>query len=397
MPSAEVATLAKLRARGWYLSEEGLEICMDELTPSGSGSKRDDAKGPSVDEIIAVAKNIDIKTIGVPFLSDLLKQKATSDKATTTEVVLQVQKIRNISAPKINENSNSAPRMLRLNLSDGYSSIKGVEIELVPGLNLNLPPGTKVHVALCGKDQSRAETPGSFVNNYLLLGPTSITVIGGRVPDLVDKWELMRSVAAQNRVQSMAGDSEGCPPWIPFGSGQKTTPQNANKNFKALPGAKGPGRSDGEGAMGDSSSAVNQDFENHRRTAINEASAKGAKKGTAPHVRQDSDKDRSKDSKEDSKTSKKGSGGGPSAKSETAVNGTNGSKSGETSNHSKTGSLKRNATEVSGESKAPPAPVADRKSTSTPVASSSPTSKSVVLVSLLTVRKVPKHFIFLFL
>ncbi len=51
-----------------------------------------------------------------------------------------------------------------------------------------------MRVKLPARDNANADpsVPGGFVNNYLTLGPSIITVIGGRVPDLADKWELMQ-------------------------------------------------------------------------------------------------------------------------------------------------------------------------------------------------------------
>ena len=44
-------------------------------------------------------------------------------------VILQIQKIRNIAAPKNNEESKAAPRMLKFSLSDGKNSYQAVELE----------------------------------------------------------------------------------------------------------------------------------------------------------------------------------------------------------------------------------------------------------------------------
>lgn len=49
-------------------------------------------------------------------------------------IVLQIQKIRNISAPKGNEESKAAPRMLKLSLTDGKNNYQAVEIEHISAL-----------------------------------------------------------------------------------------------------------------------------------------------------------------------------------------------------------------------------------------------------------------------
>ena len=43
----------------------------------------------------------------------------------------QVQKVRNVAAPKANEGSQAAPRMLKLTLTDGVSSVNAIELETI--------------------------------------------------------------------------------------------------------------------------------------------------------------------------------------------------------------------------------------------------------------------------
>ena len=52
------------------------------------------------------------------------------------KIVVQIQKIRNVSAPKANEESRSAPRMLKLTLTDGHTCCQAVELESIPSLRL---------------------------------------------------------------------------------------------------------------------------------------------------------------------------------------------------------------------------------------------------------------------
>lgn len=58
-------------------------------------------------------------------------------------VVLQILKLRNISAPKSNESSKTAPRMLKLQLTDGQHTYSAIELEPT-ALSLETKPGTKV-------------------------------------------------------------------------------------------------------------------------------------------------------------------------------------------------------------------------------------------------------------
>ena len=48
--------------------------------------------------------------------------------------VVQILKVRNISAPKDNEESQVAPQMLKCTLTDGHGSCVALELEKVSGL-----------------------------------------------------------------------------------------------------------------------------------------------------------------------------------------------------------------------------------------------------------------------
>jgi tudor domain-containing protein 3 len=58
-------------------------------------------------------------------------------------VVLQILKTRNISAPKANENSKTAPKLLKIQLTDGQNTYSAIEMEPT-ALSLDTKPGTKV-------------------------------------------------------------------------------------------------------------------------------------------------------------------------------------------------------------------------------------------------------------
>lgn len=95
-----------------------------------------------------------------------------------------------MSAPKANEESSHAPRMLKLTLNDGKSSCTGLEISLISSLSINTPPGTKVLLNNEGLEAC---------HGVLWLTPTIITVLGGRVTHMIEKWELNRSLAKHTR------------------------------------------------------------------------------------------------------------------------------------------------------------------------------------------------------
>lgn len=108
-------------------------------------------------------------------------------------IVVQIQKIRNVAAPKANEESTSAPRMLKVTLHDGKASCTGLETTPLPALSINTPPGTKV--LLKNEDLE-------VCHGVIWLTPTVISVLGGKVSHMIEKWELNRSLAKHTRGKS---------------------------------------------------------------------------------------------------------------------------------------------------------------------------------------------------
>lgn len=105
---------------------------------------------------------------------------------------MQIHKIRNIAAPKSNEDSQVAPRMLKLTLTDGYSFCQGIECESIPELNVDrVPPGSKVLLK-----------NANIRSGYILLNPSCCIYLGGKVPTLYEKWEVSRSLLKTTRKRS---------------------------------------------------------------------------------------------------------------------------------------------------------------------------------------------------
>ncbi|XP_012578732.1 PREDICTED: tudor domain-containing protein 3 isoform X2 [Condylura cristata] len=187
---AEVPSAALSQA-GWFLSDEGIEAC------TSSPDK------VNINDIILIALNTDLRTIGKKFLpSDINGGKVEKLEG---PCVLQIQKIRNVAAPKDNEESQAAPRMLRLQMTDGHISCTAVEFSYMSKISLNTPPGTKVK--LTGIVDIK--------NGFLLLNDSNTTVLGGEVEHLIEKWELQRSLSKHSR--SNIGTEGGPPPFVPFG------------------------------------------------------------------------------------------------------------------------------------------------------------------------------------
>ncbi|EGV92266.1 Tudor domain-containing protein 3 [Cricetulus griseus] len=136
------------------------------------------------------SENGDLRTIGKKFLpSDINGGKVEKLEG---PCVLQIQKVRNIAAPKDNEESQAAPRMLRLQMTDGHTSCMAVEFNYISKLSLNTPPGTKL----------RLSGVVDVKNGFLLLSDSNTTVLGGEVEHLIDKWELQRKCESNVQVDS---------------------------------------------------------------------------------------------------------------------------------------------------------------------------------------------------
>uniref|UniRef100_A0A8B9KQE9 Tudor domain-containing protein 3 n=1 Tax=Astyanax mexicanus TaxID=7994 RepID=A0A8B9KQE9_ASTMX len=174
------------------LVKEGIEEC-----------KSSEKEKVTVTDIINVALNSDLRPIGKSFLpADINSGRVEKLEG---PCVLQIQRIRNVSAPKENEDSQAAPRMLRLQMTDGQTMCTGLEFKHLSKISLNTPPGTKVK--LLGTVQMK--------NGLLLLDDSKIAVLGGEVDHMIEKWELQRSLAKHSR--SNVGAEGGPPPFLPFG------------------------------------------------------------------------------------------------------------------------------------------------------------------------------------
>ncbi|XP_035484591.1 tudor domain-containing protein 3 isoform X1 [Scophthalmus maximus] len=180
-----------LTNEGWYLSDEGI------------ADLKGSAERITHSDIIRIALNNDLRSTGRKFLPPDINSGRT--EKLVGPCVLQVQKVRNISAPKNHEESQGAPRMLRLQMTDGHTTCVGLEFKHLSKISLNTPPGTKVK--LLGTVEVK--------NGLLLLDDSKISVLGGEVDHMVEKWELQRSLAKHSR--NNIGAEGGPPPFVAFG------------------------------------------------------------------------------------------------------------------------------------------------------------------------------------
>ncbi|KAK7474270.1 hypothetical protein BaRGS_00034513 [Batillaria attramentaria] len=203
----------ELARRGWHLTTEGLDQCAE------NGNK-------SADVVIQNALNTDLRDIGEKWLPGELGSGRTKVDYVEGPAVLQLIKLRNLSAPKDNEESQAAPRLWKMTLSDGQSNCVAIALEPLKNLSLLTPPGTKVLL------QGTVDVESC----YLLLTNKNARVLGGRVAALVESWELKRKLAQQSR----AGiHSEGGPPeFVAFGKKISSVEAPRRDNFKSLQASK---------------------------------------------------------------------------------------------------------------------------------------------------------------
>ncbi|XP_061390779.1 tudor domain-containing protein 3 [Musca vetustissima] len=240
-----MALLQKLKDQGWHLTQEGLKKLTTELQTE------------DVQKIIKAALDWDLKEIG----GGAIPSKPESNGNIPGRIVLQMQKMRNISAPKANEESTAAPRFLQLELTDGTNSILALELERIPNLHLKVPPGTKLYFKA---DKLQ------LMQGLLVLKEAEVQILGGNVEHMVEKWELARQMQKYARSNRRLSGSGGPPPWIDFGkrldAHRDALPQD--KNFKSLQAA----------TEKDKNSKENDEFTASRTQAIAEAAKAGQKK-----------------------------------------------------------------------------------------------------------------------
>jgi len=188
-----------IKKSGWHLTQNGLNTCLANETIKTA--KKNGCK-LSNHAIENAALKLDLYKFGEACLPDLKKE---SVKKLSEDIILQVSKIRNVSAPTYNQTSDYAPRMLTLFLSDGKKSLQCIEHERLLDLSLETPPGTKIKL-LKG---TRITKQG-----ICMLDRNHAKVLGGSVDGLIKKWQanMKRNESCQH-----FNLCNPPPPFVPFG------------------------------------------------------------------------------------------------------------------------------------------------------------------------------------
>ncbi|PAA51622.1 hypothetical protein BOX15_Mlig019456g6, partial [Macrostomum lignano] len=267
-----MVSLDDLRKKGWHLTQEGLQYCIDKL----------DGKPTTIDNVIQIALNTDLKDIGdtaLPSAGRIESLSAGSTAGSTSHYVMQVQRVRNVSAPKDNEDSGAAPPLLKVTLTDGRVTLIGLDVDnrLSGLLSTRTPPGTKLALD-CGK--------ATFSDGYWLADSAACKHLGGRVSLLAEGWRL-RSDMRDGRGRHRAAGT-GAPPFVPFGAGRAAAQTTAAvaANFKSMPVGNG-GETGGRAEGGADAEEADGEFAEQRRAMIDEARQQQRKAfATASHNQQ---------------------------------------------------------------------------------------------------------------
>lgn len=108
--------LEDLQKLGWSLTESGFGHLLSHF----------EDETPSATEVANFALDFDLKMIGKQCLPDNHQESGKL----TGPMVLQISKIRNISAPKINPHSQTAPRNDKIIFHEGVAFFGHVDTEI---------------------------------------------------------------------------------------------------------------------------------------------------------------------------------------------------------------------------------------------------------------------------
>ncbi|VDK82417.1 unnamed protein product [Litomosoides sigmodontis] len=206
-----------LMREGWSINGKQLSDFIDEPL----------SQIQDVNRLKKLLLDADMRDYALPMLSDRINKQLREFMG---PLVVQLSKNRNISYPRYSEATHT-DGLIKIQLSDGFSSVKALLFEPIPMLNTQTPPGTKLR--LVGKIPME--------NGMLLINETNCQVLGGSVQKMVEKWNMEKNWLQR----SIRVGENNAPKWIPFSkqNAQSSLPVNvADKTFRAndvINGVKG--------------------------------------------------------------------------------------------------------------------------------------------------------------
>ncbi|CAD5222721.1 unnamed protein product [Bursaphelenchus okinawaensis] len=198
-------SLPELKNQGWNIDESA-------LTKVAADSEAEDVIVKGGNALYTFLLDTDLRQISSPGIANA----STAKKELQGPIVLQLVSWRNVSYPEASKHDgNNGLCVIRL--TDGHQAVKALLFEPISKLDGSTPRGTKVMID--GKVKMEA--------GFLMLNKKNITVLGGTVEELVEKWKVEKFGGRTGKGATNA------PKWVPFGKNKKVD-LKIDRNFRAM-------------------------------------------------------------------------------------------------------------------------------------------------------------------
>ncbi|KAJ7570630.1 hypothetical protein O6H91_01G129300 [Diphasiastrum complanatum] len=184
-----------LEKEGWRLSPDAPYTILQNL-PQETRSGGNRRGHPLEQRLRETALDLDLKDIGARCIPEA--QALRQMHCLRGALVLQIASIANICESKATSASRSKNRLLRMQLSDGHTSVPAIEYHHIPSLSLDIPPGTKVRIS-----------DAAVHSGVLFLEENVVCVLGGHVQTLYDAWEIEHRYSGLARATMKGSLPEG--------------------------------------------------------------------------------------------------------------------------------------------------------------------------------------------
>ncbi|KAA6401208.1 MAG: putative Serine/threonine-protein kinase SAPK1 [Streblomastix strix] len=171
--------LPTLRREGWCISQVGFKLIVK------------DSKRIDINSIRETLFNSDLSSIAEKSVLREITKTAKKSTQIPGPFMMQVIQVRNICQATYSH--SDSPYLLMVTLSDGFSEIKGiVSKQHIAGLDLESPGGLKIELKSV-----------QLRNNILLLNPSCVRVLGGRVVGLDRSGEIIRAGDQKDKIRPL--------------------------------------------------------------------------------------------------------------------------------------------------------------------------------------------------